>query len=86
MRELEKIHPNIREIVTDIELKLWGHAMIRPTNGAIWTNRLERKKIMESFSNIVFAHSDHSGISIFEEAFHQGWKAAQQVITKHTSA
>lgn len=80
--ELARVHPGFREQVTEIEIKLWGHAMLRPIPHAIWTERLKRNDVLDSFEHIVFAHTDHSGISIFEEAFHQGWTAAQNIHSK----
>ncbi len=77
--ELRKVHADLDEKLTSVELKLWGHAMIRPTVNAIWKERLERNKILQS-SGIHFAHCDHSGVSLFEEAFHQGINAAKKIM------
>jgi NAD(P)-binding Rossmann-like domain len=77
--ELREVHADLDEKLIKIELKIWGHAMIRPTVNAIWKERLERNKILQS-SGIHFAHCDHSGISLFEEAFHQGINAAKKIM------
>jgi predicted NAD/FAD-dependent oxidoreductase len=77
--ELKKVHADLDEKLISIELKLWGHAMIRPTVKSLWTDRLERNKKLQS-TGIHFAHCDHSGISLFEEAFHQGLNAAKKIM------
>ncbi|MEQ1877580.1 MAG: NAD(P)-binding protein [Bdellovibrionia bacterium] len=63
----------IEPFVNRLDVWLWGHGMIRPTPGFIWgTERSERH------GTVFFAHSDMSGISIFEEAQDQGIRAARQ--------
>ncbi|HSY62348.1 MAG TPA: hypothetical protein VK796_10750, partial [Cytophaga sp.] len=58
---------------------IWGHAMIKPLKGFIWGE--EKKKATDSINNsIYFAHTDLSGISVFEEAFYQGIKAARKLL------
>ncbi|WP_316798041.1 NAD(P)-binding protein [Pedobacter frigidisoli] len=79
MSELEMIHPNITQTIENIDLWVWGHGMIAPGKDFIWNENLEtaRNNIADK---IFFAHTDLSGISIFEEAFHQGINAAQQIL------
>ena len=54
--------------------------MIRPVPGYIWG--AQRPKSAQSFNRIVFAHSDMSGISIFEEAYTRGVQAAENILTQ----
>ncbi|WP_158267450.1 NAD(P)/FAD-dependent oxidoreductase [Adhaeribacter arboris] len=83
--ELEKPHPNIRSQVETLDSWIWGHGMIRPTVGFIWGE--QREKATQSIQNkIFFAHSDLSGISVFEEAFYQGINAAQQILERNQDA
>ena len=77
LNELKKIHPEIEESIESIDYKFLGHGMIAPTVNFIWKNRLLDFK--EQWKGIHFSHSDMSGISVFEEAFHQGHKAALKV-------
>jgi protoporphyrinogen oxidase len=78
LKDLETVHPDIREKAEDITIKIWGHAMISPKPGVIWNRD---KEMLKNFApNIHFAHSDLSGISIFEEAFYQGTMVADGVI------
>lgn len=77
--ELEYMHPGIEKLITHIDFWIWGHGMIAPTKGFIFGE--DRKNASEPFHDkIFFAHTDLSGISIFEEAFHQGIKAAKAVL------
>jgi NAD(P)-binding Rossmann-like domain len=77
LQDLKKAHPKIENFVQKIDIKLWGHAMIRPTVGFIYGS--QRQAASKSINNkIHFAHADISGISIFEEAFYQGHQAASK--------
>jgi len=78
-RDLEKVHPNIREATDEVNVMTWGHAMMQPRPGTIHgTIRHELGKSIGK--HIHFAHTDLAGISIFEEAFYQGIAAAKKVI------
>jgi len=57
-----------------------GHAMIRPAVGSIFSE--ERRRLSRLDGRILFANSDLSGISIFEEAQYHGVEAAQSVLRK----
>lgn len=70
MGQLEQCHPNIAKSVTGVDCWIWGHGMVRPIPGFMQT------PIAPTPPRIHFAHSDLSGISIFEEAFYHGEKAA----------
>jgi hypothetical protein len=56
----------------------WGHAMIRPRPGFIWSGA--RIQAQLPFRGIHFAHTDLSGIALFEEALDHGVRAAQEVL------
>ncbi|HLZ85728.1 MAG TPA: hypothetical protein VKQ52_00755, partial [Puia sp.] len=77
--ELRKVHPDIEEQTENIDIMLWGHAMTQPRPG--WIHGGHRQLLQESYSpNIHFAHTDLAGISIFEEGFYQGIKAANKIL------
>ncbi len=84
--EMEQFHPNITPHIESVDFWLWGHGMISPAVNYIWGET--RKNAQAPINNrIFFAHTDLSGISIFEEAFHHGISAANQVINaSHESA
>lgn len=77
--ELEKAHPTIRDYITKVDIMIWGHAMAQPKIGHIYGDW--RKELQKSVGHIHFAHTDLAGISIFEEGFYQGLKAANCILT-----
>ena len=80
-QDLQFAHPNIQKQTENLDVFLWGHGMIKPTPDFIWGNN--RSLAAQSIDNkIFFAHSDLGGVSVFEEAFAQGIRAAQTVLHK----
>jgi hypothetical protein len=80
LHDLERVHTDIRQCVSRIDIMRMGHAMIRPAVGAIFSE--ERRRLAHPLGRIHFANSDLSGISIFEEAQFRGVQAAQKVLDK----
>lgn len=78
--DMEKAHPEIREIVEKIDIYVWGHGMVSPAPGYIWGEA--RRAMLAPAGRVHFAHSDMSGISIFEEAYIRGRMAADQAHAK----
>ena len=77
--ELTLAHRDINDQIKEMDVWIWGHGMIRPSPGFIWGE--DRQRAMNNIDDrIYFAHSDISGISIFEEAFYQGHKNAREVL------
>jgi hypothetical protein len=54
--------------------------MIRPAVGSIFSE--ERTRLSQRNDRILFANSDLSGISIFEEAQYHGVQSAEKVLQK----
>ena len=77
--DLTAMHPGVNEHIRNIDIWIWGHGMIRPVPGFIWGG--ERQRMQQAHGKVVFAHSDMSGISIFEEAFTRGTQAADHFLT-----
>jgi hypothetical protein len=77
--ELSRPHPDIRQQTTRLDLMRWGHAMVRPRTGFIWSQA--RQQLLQNQDRILFAHSDLSGYSVFEEANYRGVLAAEQALT-----
>ena len=78
LADLVRAHPDIESRVSRIDVMLWGHAMIRPTPGFIWGDA--RRRAAAPHGAVRFAHSDMSGISVFEEAQYHGVRAAEEVM------
>lgn len=79
VHDLQKMHPTIASEIISMDLWPWGHGMIRPSVGFIWGD--VRKQMKERDGNIIFAHSDMSGMSNFEEAQYHGVEAAKTVLS-----
>jgi hypothetical protein len=80
LADLEQAHPDIRPLVERLDLMRWGHAMIQPRVG--FHAHPARARAAEPWRNIHFAHSDLSGIALFEEAFDQGMRAAGEILQR----
>ena len=78
LHDLERVHPDIRQCVSRIDIMRNGHAMARPKVGAIFSR--ERRALSKLRGRILFANSDLSGFSIFEEAQYRGVAAAEKVL------
>ncbi len=78
LRDLERVHRDIRQCVSRIDVMRMGHAMARPQVGAIFS--AERRNLAKAQGHILFANSDLSGFSIFEEAQYRGVAAADYVL------
>lgn len=78
LTDLRRAHANIRTLTERIDVMRWGHAMIRPRPGFVWSGALEKAR--QPFKNIHFANTDLSGVALFEEAFHHGNRAAAEVL------
>lgn len=81
--DLSKAHPDIRGSIEELDIFVWGHGMIKPSPGFIW-NEARVRQGTRIGERIYLAHSDLSGISIFEEAFHNGVRAAQAIAHETT--
>ncbi|WP_035852351.1 NAD(P)/FAD-dependent oxidoreductase [Deefgea rivuli] len=67
-----------RQYVKQVEITLRGHAMSSPTVGFL--NNVGIQNLIQQNSRIQFAHSDLSGLSIFEEAAWWGDVAARRLL------
>lgn len=77
--ELLALHPELKGLVKRLDVWLWGHAMVRPVPGFIWSD--ERRHYLKQTPPVFRAHSDMSGISIFEEAYTHGVRAGEGVLS-----
>ncbi len=77
--DLSAAHSNFNQKVKNIDIWIWGHGMISPKKNFI--HGAVKKQMQQPIDDkIFFAHTDLSGISIFEEAFYQGIKAAKAIL------
>jgi hypothetical protein len=80
LHDLERVHRDIDQCVSRVDIMRMGHAMIRPAVGSIFSE--ERRRITRFHDRVFFANSDLSGISIFEEAQYHGVEAARKVLAR----
>ncbi len=80
LTDLARAHSDIYDLTTRIDIMRWGHAMISPRPNFIWSG--VREKAMKPFRSVHFAHTDLSGIALFEEAFYHGLRAAGEVASQ----
>ncbi|WP_315759869.1 FAD-dependent oxidoreductase [Sphingomonas sp. Y38-1Y] len=74
--DLLAMHPDLD--IGEIALWRWGHAMIRPTPGYVWG----AAPAFAVEPPMYLAHSDLSGLSLFEEAHFHGTRAAEAVMAR----
>ncbi|MDL1871584.1 FAD-dependent oxidoreductase [Deltaproteobacteria bacterium PRO3] len=78
LEDLGRAHPELREEAEHLDVWLWGHGMIRPEPGFLWGPA--RAAAGRGLPGLHFAHSDMSGMSLFEEAHERGIAAADAVL------
>lgn len=80
LTDLERAHADIRSLVTRIDIMRWGHAMIEPLPGFLWSE--SRQRAAEPLGEIHFANTDLSGLALMEEAFYHGTRAADAILSR----
>jgi protoporphyrinogen oxidase len=84
LTDLGVAHPDLASLTTRLDVMRWGHAMVRPRPGFIWGEA--RRRAAQPHRGIHFAHSDLSGVALFEEAFDHGIRAAEEVLAARSIA
>jgi glycine/D-amino acid oxidase-like deaminating enzyme len=79
LADLSRAHPDIRDLATRVDVMRWGHAMVRPTPGFVWSDA--RRNAAKPHGVIHFANTDLSGLALCEEALHHGVRAAEEVLS-----
>jgi hypothetical protein len=80
LSDLSRPHPDLRELVRELDVVRHGHAMARPLPGLIWGPA--RAAFAADGDRIRFAHADASGFSLFEEAQYRGILAAERTMKR----
>lgn len=78
LADLERAHPDIRQVTTRLDVFRDGHAMARPLPGLVWGKA--RRVFAVDRPRLRFAHADVSGFSLFEEAQYRGVLAAERTL------
>lgn len=75
LRDLRPAHPYLRDVLTRMDLMIWGHAMPRPRPGFLGPRPFEAPAALDA--RIAWAHVDQPGMALFEEAQAAGVRAAE---------
>jgi glycine/D-amino acid oxidase-like deaminating enzyme len=75
--DLAPAHPGLDRLIDRIDVYLWGHAMVRPRPGLLWSPALAAARPVE---RVHFAHTDLSGMALFEEAQYWGVRTAEAIL------
>jgi protoporphyrinogen oxidase len=78
LSDLRRAHPAIDDCVENVDVWRWGHAMVRPTVGFVHGGAPQAAR--RSLGRVHFAHTDLSGLALFEEAHGHGVRAADAVL------
>lgn len=76
--DLLGLHPELDGAITRIDVWRWGHAMIAPSPGFLTDP--DRLRAQAARPPLLRAHSDMSGLSLFEEAHYRGVAAAEAAL------
>jgi Protoporphyrinogen oxidase len=78
LTDLSRAHPDIHDCVTRVDVMRLGHAMIRPTPGLL--SNPAWRALQDANAGLFYAHSDLSGLPLFEEAQYRGVVAADRAL------
>jgi glycine/D-amino acid oxidase-like deaminating enzyme len=80
LSDLARAHPGLRDLIENVDVYLWGHAMVRPRPRFMWSEALA--SCARPLGRLRFAHTDLSGMALFEEAQHWGVRAAADILAQ----
>ncbi len=77
---LEGMHPGITADIAQIDIARWGHAMVRPKVGHLFSGGLARPRAPTG--RIVPCAADVGGLPLFEEAWSMAVAAAEDALSR----
>lgn len=81
LQDLGRSHPELPREVRRLDVMRYGHAMVRPEPGFVFGPALAAAGAALA-GPVHLAHADLSGLSLFEEAFEWGSRAAGRVLAR----
>ncbi len=78
--DLSRAHPDLARVLARVDVMRWGHAMPRPVVGFL-DRRATDTPVSTQDARVLFAHTDRSGVALFEEAFDRGIRAARAILS-----
>lgn len=82
--DLATAHPDLADRTRTLDVMVWGHGMVAPVPGYVWDAR--RAGAERPWPRVHRAHSDLSGLSLFEEAWTRGVRAGEAVAAELVGA
>lgn len=80
LEELTRMHPEMPDIVTRIDIYRWGHAMHAAYPGFLFGEA--RKKMRQPCGQILFAHCDVGGLAVFEQVSMYSVSVAEEAMRR----
>lgn len=77
--DLTPCHNGLQDALRRIDLRRWGHGMVRPEVGMRFS--AARAAAASPWQGVHFAHTDLSGMALIEEAVFHGLRAAREVLS-----
>jgi hypothetical protein len=77
LADLAPAHPDLREVLTRVDVRHWGHGTAIPAVGLHADGGWHH---VQPHPRVWLAHADRSGMSLFEEASWHGVRAAEAVL------
>jgi phytoene dehydrogenase-like protein len=80
--DLAPSHPDLLDVLERVDIWHWGHGTTIPAVGlhGLEGDRPRLESLTAPHPRVQLAHTDLSGISLFEEASHHGLRAAEAVL------
>ena len=78
LADLHLAHPDLLDCLDKLDAWKWGHAMVRPVPGL--QSSPARVAAAAPRGALHWAHTELSGMALFEEAQHHGVRAAEEVL------
>ena len=78
LNDLSAMHEEIASLVTRVDVMLYGHAMIVPVPGFVFSD--DRALRSAPIGRVHLASADATGLPLFEEACFHGLRAAEEVL------
>ncbi len=79
--DLGPSHPDLLDVLERLDVWHWGHGTVVPAPGLHRVGRLDALAALHP--RVHLAHTDLSGVSLFEEASFHGIRAAEAVLALH---
>lgn len=78
--DLRRAHPDIETCIERLDVWRWGHAMVRPRPGFVYS--AQRREACLPLGDVHFAHTDLSALPLLEEAQYHGIRAGEEILAR----